>query len=270
MRSRTRQGFGTLIPSVGGLGVGLQAALYTPQAKSYGLSWPLPVVADTSVVYIKSGSLLWRGHRYAAAEGTLSSGGWATSLRSGGMGSNWNTLTLAALLHITTTASSAGVYVASVTGGSFAVPAFLQSGGAGSNEFRMNLRAGSGTYYDVLTGDTTLKARFAVGRVRSDDKMDLWVDGAFVGQTTIARGGFNTAYAQANFLTAYYALYNKVAMAAVWNRWLSDSEVQALSRDPFALFANPDPLDGIDAQIVGSYQYARPNADIVTTGWSVV
>jgi hypothetical protein len=234
------------------------------------MGWPTPVVGDTNLAQVQAGTLLWRGHRYSAPAGMSSSGGYATTLRSGGLGYNWNTLTLAALVHITTTGSTAGLYVASMTGGSYAAPAFLHDGGVGTNEFHLSIRQGDGQFKSVPTGDTTLKARFAVARLRSDDRMELWVDGIYVGQTAIARNTYTTAYTQATYLTNAYATYSRCAVAYVWDRWISDSEVLALSRDPFMVFADPDPLTGIDAQIVGSYQYARPSSDLVTSGWSVV
>lgn len=267
MRIAGRQSFGQAIPC-GRFTLGLRACLYAHHGGVHGRGWPLPVVADTSLTSMGRETSYFAGRRYDTPAGTLAAGGYATYLSRGGMGNNWNTLTLAALIHITTTNTAAGVRVGLAVGGSFLVPGFAQNAGGGLNEFSAAFRGGNGTYYTVSTADSTLRPRFGVIRIRSDDRMELWVDGAYVGQTSISRGGFNTAYENVNMMSAYNQQYCKTGFAAVWDRWLTDEEVRTLSADPLAAMFHRDPLDGIDAQIIGSYQYARPSADVTTNNWS--
>lgn len=252
-----------------GLARGLLAALCAIPGAPAGGSAFLPVQGDTNLTYMARSSGYWRGHRYPFHDGTLSSAGWGTYLTGGGISSNAQALTMAGLVRNTGAVANAGLMVTSSFGGSFPCLRFGQEFG-GDSSFGVTHRSGNGSYLTVSNaGDNALKARFAVARIRADDRLDLWIDGAYIGSTTHSRGGFNTFYNAGVVLTAYYSLYASLSIGYAWDRFLSDAEVIALSEDPFRLIDTGEPQASLslDGAILTNPQFARPIADLVNYGW---
>jgi hypothetical protein len=198
----------------------------------------------------------------------LSSDGWGIRLNRT-LGVNSSFLSFAVLVYFPSVPNGS-ISICQNLGGDFFAMGFHNRGGTATNEFNVSMRGASGTYFDVATGETALKPRFAVGRLRADDRLELWVDGVYVGYDAHTRGGYNTFYNAPTYVSAIATGNAQIAVGYAWDRWVSDSEIQALSRDPFLLFDAGDSLIETSGGVQVSYQYARPSSDIVTTGWSEV
>jgi hypothetical protein len=166
------------------------------------------------------------------------------------------------------TYGSGNVYVTSAPGGGFHSLAINTAQGAGSNEFGASMRGGSGAYYSVASGDTTVeKVRFAVVRVRANGNLELWSDGILVGQTATSLNGFGLFYSGADWFSCYVQRDVRLFVGYAWNRWITDSEIAALTDNPFAAIYAGDPLDGMARGATS--QFARPISDVSSTNWAI-
>jgi hypothetical protein len=265
MRGRTRQPFGQA--RVRGFSPNLLGAIYATH-RGVPMSSIGKVLGDTTLSAAQPESAYWRGHRYWWPGASTTGYGYGAAFPRPLTGSAINAMSIACLAKFNS-GFTCGVFLAGALGGTFAAMSIAHRFGVGTNELGFSMRSGNGNYYEIASGLTESKLRFCVARLRKDGPIELWADGVLVGTSTHVSGGNNTCYTTPAYLTTYVQRDANNVVAYGWDRWISDSELRALTLDPFMLLDMGDPIAGLTNN-PSTYQYARPNSDIVTTGWAVV